>query len=69
MDEIEYGVFWKADDSDKWIAYFSWTSSYEDANFHYKQALENPRCKEAKIVEKDISYFDVEVKDKNDDES
>ena len=72
MDEIEYGVFWKTDDyyDDRWRGYYTWTSSYEDTYYHYKQALDIPRCKAAKIVEKDITYFDVEVKEKcNNDES
>ena len=71
MDEIEYGVFWKTYDyyNDRWSGYYTWASSYEDAYYHYKQALDNPRCKAAKIVEKDITYFDVEVKEKcNNDE-
>lgn len=66
MDEIEYGVFWKTDDYDEWKPFFTWFSEYEDAYYNYKQALENPRCRAAKIVEKDISYFDVEAKEKND---
>lgn len=71
MDEIEYGVFWKTDDyyDDRWRGYYAWSSSYEDAYYQYKQALDNTRCKAAKIVEKDITYFDVEVKEKNDDKS
>lgn len=69
MDEIEYGVFWKCDDNDKWNRYYTWSSSYEDAYYHFKQALDNPSCKAAKIIEKDITYFDVEVKEKcNNDE-
>ena len=64
MDEIEYGVFWKCDDNDKWKGYYTWSSSYEDAYYHFKQALDNPSCKAVKIVEKDITYFDVEVKEK-----
>lgn len=64
MDEIEYGVFWKCDDNDKWNGYYTWSSSYEDAYYHFKQALDDLRCKAVKIVEKDITYFDVEVKEK-----
>lgn len=64
MDEIEYGVFWKCDDNDKWNGYYTWSSSYKDAYYHFKQALDNPRCKAVKIVERDITYFDVEVKEK-----
>lgn len=62
MDEIKYGVFWKTDDCDEWKPFFTWFSEYEDAYYHYKQALENSICKAAKIVEMDITYFDVEVK-------
>ena len=64
MNYIEYGVFWKNDDNDKWNDYYSWSSSYDDVYYHFKQALDNPRCKAAKIIEKDITYFDVEVKEK-----
>lgn len=64
MDEIEYGVFWKTDYNDNWNRYYAWSPLYDDADYYLKDALDNPRCKAAKIVERDITYFDVEVKDK-----
>lgn len=65
MDKIEYGVFWKVDDSDKWTAYFSWTSSYEDVYYKFKRALDNQRCKAAKIVERAITYRVVDLMETN----
>ncbi|MGM9684180.1 MAG: hypothetical protein ACI3XQ_11350 [Eubacteriales bacterium] len=43
MDEIEYGVFGKTYDNDEWNVCYTWTSSYEDAYYVYKQTLANPR--------------------------
>lgn len=72
MYEIEYGVFVKERGCNEWKRYYIWSSNYEDAYNHYKQALENHRYKAAKIVKIDafsFDYLDVEVKEKNDDKS
>lgn len=68
MDEVEYGVFWKTDYNNNWKRYYAWSPLYEDAYYYFKDALDNPRCRAAKIVEKDITYLDVEVMEKNNDE-
>ena len=63
MDEIEYGVFWKTDCNNNWNRYYAWSPSYEKAAYYLRNALDDPSCRAAKIVEKDITYFDVEVKE------
>ena len=69
MDEIEYGVFWKTDYDGNWKRYYAWSPLYEDADYYLRDALDNHRCTAAKIVKRNITCIDVEVKEKNDDKS
>ncbi len=60
-DKITYGVFWKTTENEEWHEFSTWFTNYGGAYKVYEDVLTNPRCIQAKIVERVETFNDVAV--------
>lgn len=58
-DRITYGVFWRTTDNKEWHEFSPWFTNYDGAYKTYEDVLTNPRCIQAKIVERIETFNDV----------